>query len=592
MNTRPTIRIGTDDFAKLLLESNVFVDKSLLIQEFIEDSGDVVLITRPRRWGKSLNMDMLGRFLAIEVNEKGEPLPKEQCLNHKLFAGGEVTLDTGDKKELPPLKIAQHHQLIEKYQGQYPVISLGFKDVKGKSYEEIEAGIKQALLAVFKMHIYLLQADCVTAYERDAFNKYLYQTVSLAEIKKGLLLLSELLYRHFGKPVYVLIDEYDTPINSTYLTLKNNPEDFEQVLQLFRGLLGATFKTNKYLKKGLITGILRIAKANLFSDLNNVREYTLLDKPFASSYGFTPVEVDELLKKVPTATPPAQIQAWYNGYTFGGEVIYNPWSMMCCLASEGQLDQYWIDSGGTALIDSVLLSDKIQQDLQTLVAGGHLERIIDRQIVFDHLDQPDKLYSLLLFSGYLNPTAVDTARAIYRLSVPNQEVCTIYEKRILEWVDAKLNIQSEGYLRLARLLADGTVKGFEETLQVFLAQATSFHQTGKKQSEVFYSGFMLCLLSMLSTYYMIESERESGLGRPDAMLIPKPTHGSKALLIEYKVSQEKEQLVVTAQAGLEQILAKDYSQSLQRHGHVKEFLAVCLAFCGKEVASVHKQVKL
>ena len=535
---------------------------------------------------------MLGRFLALAVDAQGVPLPPAASLNHKLFAGGEVDLGlaTGQTKHLNALKIAQHKELMAAYQGQFPVISLGFKDVKGSAYQEIQTKIGQELLKLFTSHDYLLKSSHVTAHERSILERYLHENTATSDITRSLGFLSELLYKHFGQPVYVLIDEYDTPINSAYLEFKDRPAEFEQVLKLFRGLFGATFKTNKYLKKGLITGILRIAKANLFSDLNNVREYTLLDEPFVSSYGFTQDEVDELLEKVPTAPPPAEIQRWYNGYTFGEEIIYNPWSIMCCLASKGKLDHYWLDSGGTALVDAVLLSDEIQQDLQTLIAGGSLVYPIVKQIRFEDIGKPRGLYSLLLFSGYLNPAVVDEENQLYALSIPNYEVQYIYKTRLLEWVANKLSIDPGDYYNFIRLLAAGKVEAFQERLQALLQGATSFYQTGPQKAELFYSGFMLGLLSTLSSTYVLESERESGLGRPDAVLIPKQGKGDQALIIEYKVSQEVEGLAAVAQAGLAQIEAQGYATKLKEHAHVKTILEVCMAFCGKEVALAYRQV--
>ena len=604
MRTKPKIHVGTDSFADLLLSSNVFVDKSMLIQEFLEESvGKVVLVTRPRRWGKSLNMDMLRCFLEIEVDAHGVPLPQAQCLNHKLFAGGEVALDLGDTKLLEPLKIS-HDPASMKFQGQFPVISLGLKDVKGSAYQEIEEGIKKQIAQLYKKHRYLKQyiqpqSDLLDEDQKEQLSHYFKGAISQEDLKDSLRFLSELLYMHFGKPVYVLIDEYDTPINSAYLAFKHNPkastynpEAFEEVLQLFRALFGATFKSNPYLKQGLITGILRIAKANLFSDLNNVQEYTLLDKRFASSYGFTQPEVDTLLDQVPLRTDREEIQRWYNGYTFGGEIIYNPWSIMCCLAREGELDHYWLDSGGTQLIDAVLLSDELQQDLQTLVRGGVISSPIMKQISFEAIQEPMGLYSLLLFSGYLNPAAVQGGQDLYRLSIPNNEVKYIYEQRLLGWVSQKLRIDPSRYYSLTGLLAEGKVEVFGDRLQELLDNSTSFHQTGGKVAELFYSGFMLGLLSSLSPYYVIESERESGMGRPDAVLIPRVDHGDQALVIEYKVSKEVEGLTALAEEGLVQIGAKGYGTQAKAHGHVKQLLQICLAFCGKQVALKYAQVML
>ncbi|MEL6152771.1 MAG: AAA family ATPase [Bacteroidota bacterium] len=588
MPTQPNIYLGTDDFADLLLNSDLFVDKSLFVKEFLEDSGKVVLITRPRRWGKSLNMDMLGRFLALEVDQAGTPIPQDQSLNRKLFMGGAVILNPEGPakiKQLFPLKIAQAQAIVEDYQGRYPVISLGLKDVKGGAYAQMLVQIGELIAQTFKTHAYLLGSSKLDSHEKKKFKLFLNEEASPASFTTSLYFLSELLYKHFGQPVYILVDEYDTPINSAYLKLKDkDPAAFERVMELFRGLLGATFKSNKYLQKGLITGILRVAKANLFSDLNNVTEYTLLDDEFATSYGFTQGEVDTLLSKVSTEVTADQIQHWYNGYTFGGEVMYNPWSIMCCLAKKGKLDYYWIDSGGTALVDTVLLDDSIQEDLQKLVRGESLERIVDKKIVFDKLDGPDGLYSLLLFSGYLNPKAIDPIHRLYALSVPNHEVGYIYQERILSWVDQQLHLSSGGYVRLAKLLVEGKPAEFKDTLQAFLGQGASFYQTGSKMAEVFYNGFMLCLLSMLSSYYRLESEYESGLGKPDAVLLPRAESNSQGLILEYKVCKAAEDMPATAQAGLRQILAKDYAAKVRAYGRVQRILAVSLCFCGKEVA--------
>ncbi len=391
-NKLPRMRVGTDDFKTLLFNSDVFVDKSLMIKELLEDSGDVILITRPRRWGKSLNMNMLQKFFEIEVDEDGRPLPEGEKINNKLFWGGTVDLGFDETKELKPLKISSIANAIKR-QGQFPVISINFKDVKGNSYQEIENGIKRQIIGLFLQHQYLEQyirdnTGLLQEVQKKELKKYFTGELSTDDLKISLKFLSELLFIHFGQKVYILIDEYDTPINSAYIEFGNKPKEFENVLKIFRGMFGSALKTNPYLEKGVITGILRIAKANLFSDLNNVSEYTLLDEDFSKFYGFTKGEVDELLTKVPTKTDPEKIKDWYNGYTFGGEVIYNPWSIMQCLAHKGKLDHYWLDSGGTSLIDKALLSDEMQEDLQNLITGKNITSTIVKQISFADINKP------------------------------------------------------------------------------------------------------------------------------------------------------------------------------------------------------------
>lgn len=578
----PQFLVGTDDFCKLLLKSNVFVDKSLFIKELIEDSSDVILIVRPRRWGKSLNMNMLKRFLEIEVDEQGNPLPFEQRINDKLFAGGEVDLGFDETKQLKPLKVTEYQDVMKR-QGKFPVILLNLKDVKGSSYQEIEDKVKLNVRSLYRSYSYLMHSHKITPEEKQDFQNYLQGNVDLVYLQNSLVFLNTLLLNHFGQKAYILIDEYDTPINSSYLEFGQESKEFDKVLKLFRGMLGSSLKTNPYLEKGVITGILRIAKANLFSDLNNLTENTLLDEDFNSSYGFTQEEVDELLTKVSTETKPEQIKDWYNGYTFGSEVIYNPWSIMQCLAHKGKLDHYWLDSGGTGLVDKVLLSDEMQEDLQQLAAGKGIVSLIAKQITFTDINKPVGLFSLLLFSGYLNPTAIEPEKNIYELSVPNKEVKYIYETRLLEWVTNKLNMDSSKYYSFITLLPAGKVEEFKDRLQKLLHNSTSFYQTGEARAELFYSGFMLGLINTLTPSHIIESEVESGDGRADIVLIPHNGKGDQAIIIEYKISKKKEDLALMARTGLEQIIDKRYDLKIKQHLHVKKILKIAMAFCGKEI---------
>ena len=604
MSTKPEIPVGIYSFAELLLEGNIFVDKSMFIKEFLAaSSGKVVLITRPRRWGKSLNMDMLQRFLSIEVDGQGAPLSPKESLNRKLFVGGEVVLVSGDTKLLEPLKIS-HDPASMKYQGKFPVISLGLKEVTGSSYQEIEEDVRDQIIKLYTQHRYLKQythprSSLLEDSQKGQLSHYFKGAISRGDLKDSLRFLSEVLYKHFGTPVYILIDEYDAPINHAYREFGEQnkkgerSEEFEKVLQLFRSILGAALKDNPYLARGFLTGILRIAKASLLSELNNMREYTLLDKRFITSYGFREQEVEELLDKTQIATNREEIRQWYNGYHFRGETLYNPFSIMCCISTEGECAPYWLESGGTSLIDVAFVSDQIQQDLQTLIAGKSIVSRIRRQVSFEALQSPVGLFSLLLFSGYLNPVAISEADDLYELSVPNYEVSKIYEHRLLEWVTKKLNIGTNDYDSLARFLAMGELETFEQSLKEFLAQSASFYQTGDKSGEVFYNGVMFGLLYCLSCYYQIESEPESGRGRPDVVLIPKAAaHKDQAMVIEYKVGQDISELPSLAEAGLRQIETQGYATRARAHDHVKKVLQICLAFSGKDLVMKHKEVTL
>jgi hypothetical protein len=483
---------------------------------------------------------------------------------------------------------------MARYQGQFPVISIGLKGVRGNSYEEIEREVKKIILALFDTYEYLEKQPWLTRGQRRRLNSHLDGNIATSEIKDSLKFLSQLLEKHFGKPAYVLVDEYDTPINYAYEDFgKKDPEQFKSVLGLFRGLFGEVFKGNTSLKMGLVTGILRIAKANLFSDISNISEYTLLDEPFSACYGFTEEDVIKLMEQAPVETELEEIRRWYNGYTFGGQKtrMYNPWSIMNCLARKGHLDYYWMDSGGTVLIDDALLADGIQENLQTLVQGKSILHPIMSKISFEDIHSSTGLFTLLLFAGYLNPDEGNPIEEMYRLSIPNSEVAYIYRMRLLKWLANKLQADDANLRTIMHLLAVGEIEAFEKKLRVLLDAGASFFQTGEKNGEVFYNGFMFCLLTTLSSRYAIESEAESGMGRADVTLIPRVGKGEQAIVLEYKIGNDPEGLADKAQQGLMQIIEKGYSTKAMAQPHVKALLQVSIAFCGKEVALAYKEVK-
>jgi hypothetical protein len=592
MSALPKILTGIDNFKKLVLESDLFVDKSMFIKEIIEASAEVLLIARPRRWGKSMNMSMLQTFLMIETAKNGIPVSQKESVNHKLFTGGEVDLGlpSGKTKRLKSLKIADHPDIMEDYQGKYPVILISFKEAKGTSYEEIEAVIKLAIKTTFDRHCYLESSDNITARDKEIFRDYINGNIDSSKIKNSLFFLSDLLHKHFGRRVWILVDEYDTPINHTYSRFGYGSRELEDILLLFRGILGAALKSNDNLERGVITGILRVAKANLFSDINNIRENTLLDRAFAKHYGFTQTEVDELLAAYPTETPSEKIKLWYNGYNFGGETIYNPWSIMMCLGGDGVLEPYWNEAGGIDIISKVLVSDKAQKYIQTLLDGDSIVVDVTKQINFGDLERPESFMSLMLFAGYLNPHTVSAEESVYSLSIPNQEVKSIYKLRVRDWVIDKLKTDTIEYRNFATLLADNKPEEFKAHLKKYLLTAASFIQTGEKNAEAFYNGFMLCLCSTLLATHYIESERESGKGRPDMVLVPKPEYNDKlAIIFEYKIAENAnaENLMAKAEEALQQIEGKKYDTKLKEQSHIKQIMKVGIAFSGKDVDMVY-----
>ena len=371
--------IGSDDFKKLVIK-NSYVDKSLFVKDIIEDSHDVILITRPRRWGKSSNMSLLQTFLDLEVDKAGTPLPEGQKTNPVYFTGGEV-VDNFGRVQLPPLQVASHAETMQ-HLGQYPVIMTNFKDLGGDCYAKIVAGFKIKLRKTFDQHTYLLASSQLTETEKATFNRYLATDITEEEIEDSLSYLMACLYKHFNQKVWLLIDEYDSALHEAYTTFGNYgansyqfSAEFEKVLKLFRKLLGAVLKSDKHLERGVVTGISRIAKANLFSTLNNFTEYGVLDKKFAPYYGFTQAEVDMLCQQQQISEELQQeIKEWYNGYSYGGLELYNPWSIARCLFDDAhELKNYWEESGSFGFLTKIMIDDAVQKEIQAFMQPPYIQ---------------------------------------------------------------------------------------------------------------------------------------------------------------------------------------------------------------------------
>ena len=579
-SVQPKICTGTDRFDKLLLGSDVFVDKSLFIKEFLEYYDEVCLITRPRRWGKSLNMDMLKCFLSVEVDKQGRTLPPGHSLNRKLFVGGEITLEEGETKLLKPLKISNYPKLMKR-QGKYPVISIGFKDVKGSSYQAIENKLKKQVGKLYAQHRYLEQYSqaketTFSGAQQKQLKQYLEGELNREDLEDSLLFLSELLHEYFGKEVYILIDEYDAPIAHAYLTWKDNVEDASRVFRLFESLLGAALKGNEHLRRGLLTGVFKICPTTIFSSsLNNILHYTLFDKIFSNWYGFTQAEVDELLSKVPIGTSRSQIQHWYKGYTFGGHQVYNPWSIMCCLSNGGKLERYWLEYEETQLTNLTLHSKIGPRDLQELVSGSTFSLYVAKRVDFEDILKFGSSYELLVFGGYLSATPVPNALDIYDISIPTYEMHHFYEQRLLSWVYEKIQIDVGMYDKLVELLATNRVRSFVESLREVLSQSSSLSQVRYWEDHTIHKGFMMGLLIKLANHYGLEP----GVRQHNTLLIPRVDFDrDQALVIDYKLGENIVELPSLAESGLAQIVDKGYSAQAKSHSHLKKAATSMLSF--------------
>ena len=595
--------IGSDDFKKLVIK-NSYVDKSLFVKEIIDDGHDVMLITRPRRWGKSSNMSLLKTFLELEVDKEGNPLPDAQKENLAYFTGGTVE-DNFSSLQLAPLKIAASATTMQ-HLGQYPVIMLNFKDLGGSSYKELVEDLKVNLRKTFGHHAYLLNSTKLNREEKESFYKYLYKDITTSDIKGSISWLMEWLHKHFGKKVWVLIDEYDSAINEAYTTFGKNKHnayqfsaEFEKVLKLFRKLLGSALKSEKLLEKGVVTGILRIAKANLFSELNNFTEYSVLDKKFAPYYGFTQAEVDMLCQQQ-QIDPELQheIKAWYNGYSYGGLELYNPWSMARCLFDdEHELKNYWEERGSFGFIADVMIADVVQKEIQAYLQPPYTQEnvFVNNYIDFASLFHADAqtVVSLLLHTGYLNPIASKRVgnKMAYTLGIPNEEIITAFENLIKKWVAQKLQSQEGDLNEITTPLLLGDVSLFQERLQNFLGRYFSFRimkEQEPKLRESAYHCLMIGILAGLHITKKVEHEKESGKGYVDTVIVPKLYQGDQAIILEYKYTNSPSKLQAVAVAALQQIKEKNYMATIVGEQHIKSVLHLGIAFHKKDVAVVHE----
>jgi hypothetical protein len=553
------IPIGIEDFRLLRERDLVYVDKSRLICELIDMPGvQAVLLPRPRRFGKSLNLSMLRCFFEKRVDD----------LSH-LFEDLAVWR-AGDAYRA-------HFQ-------RYPVIYLNFKAVKLERYEDAWAAICGKIRDQFNAHRDVLASGVLDPLAAERFAQILDGSAPLALYHRALLDLSEALHRHHGEKAVILIDEYDQPIHAGYVH-----GYVREMLDFFRAFFTEGLKGNPHLERAVLTGILRIARESIFSGMNNLGVYTLLRAQFATSFGFTEPEVAALMAQAGRSEQMALVQHWYNGYRFGGHTIYNPWSVLNFLADpEGPARPYWLATSSNDLVRQVLeaRADRLQPIFETLLAGGGLDRRIDENVVLDRLEHDDDaVWSLLVFAGYLNaeervydPMEPPT----HHLTIPNREVREVYTGTFRTWMKARMRDHGANLDRLTRALLDGDAETVEEQLQAFVDNVLSYHDAGTPAPENLYHGFVLGLLAVMEPEYLVRSNRESGKGRPDVMIRPAQP-GKPGVLLELKVARPGRKTLEQALAeGLAQIQTQGYTAELAAVG-AAPIHALAVAFDGKEV---------
>ena len=549
-----SLPIGISDYVRAQ-EEYYYVDKTLLIKEFLDQKPLVSLFTRPRRFGKTLNMDMLRVF--FEISDKN---------TSKYFA---------DKN------IWQCGEEYRSHQGKYPVIFLTFKDVKFDTWDATIEKIRGLLQEEYGRHQELLNSDKLSQYEKEYFTKIISATANEVELTSSLERLSKMLASHYDKAPVIIIDEYDTPIQGGY-----SKDFYDEIIGFMRNFFSGAFKDNKNLSYGFLTGILRIAQESIFSGLNNLTVNSVMDEEYDSFFGFTESEVKAMLSYYGVSDKEEELKDWYDGYLFGSEEIYNPWSVINYI-SKGCLPQaYWVNTGKNEILDDVLrvATDDITERLYDLLQGERVVARIDQNVVYRSLaEDPANIYSLLLVAGYLKtPKKELQADGSYlcEVSIPNREIAAVYKSEILSHFLQTGAITRTTANKIAESLYANDYKKLQSAIGEYMDKSISFIDGG---AEGFYHGLMLGLIALMDNQYKIKSNRESGDGRFDVSLIPREKRYPGIILeLKWKEKLSDVELEKWSNEALKQIGELRYDSEMKEDG-ITEILKFGIAFSGKKV---------
>ena len=533
------IPIGVDDFKKLIENNALYIDKTKFIIELLDDAAEVKLFTRPRRFGKTLNMSTLKYFFDIKnANE-----------NRRLFNG---------------LDIEKSVYISE--QGKYPVIFISMKGIKTKNWEYCLYDLKGLIGDLYNEFEYI--REVLNESELNTFNK-IWLKEDIAEYKNALKILTTYLYKYYKKEVILLIDEYDTPLITAY-----KYDYYDEALPFFKVFYGEALKTNPYLKMGIMTGIIRVIKAGIFSDLNNLRVYSILNRQYSDFFGFTQSEVENALKYFSIENEIPEVKSWYDGYKFGDSDVYNPWSILNFLTDK-KLIPYWIDTSDNFLINQILKSvnSDTMETLQKLFSGESIEENINGNSDLSVLLGDEEVWELLLFSGYLtiDEKIGEDYENVYTLRLPNREVKEFFKQKFID-----INFGESLFRNTMESLKKNKIEDFEKYLQNILLKSTSYNDT---KNEDFYHGLILGMTLFLDRDYYINSNKESGLGRYDVIIEPK-NKNNRGFILEFKVVKDEENLDKVSKNAIKQIIDEKYDTQLKERG-IKDITLVGITFFKK-----------
>ncbi len=557
---KSVISIGNQDFISIRKNNCFYIDKTDFIREWWENQDSVTLITRPRRFGKTLNMSMTEYFFSVNYSDMGQYF-----------------------KELSIWKEERFREI----QGTYPVISLSFADIKATTYESARMSIIRKLVRLYSAFDFIRSSEALNEKDRTYFDS-VGEDMSDDASAVGINYMSDYLSRYYGKKVIILLDEYDTPLQEAYVH-----GYWEELTAFIRSLFNSTFKTNPYMERGLLTGITRVSKESIFSDLNNLEVVTTTSEKYSTSFGFTEEEVFTALENAGIPEEKEHVRYWYDGFSFGNRKdIYNPWSITKYLDT-GEYGTYWADTSGNALVSTLIRhsSAKIKSEMEDLLNGGEICTELDEQVIFEQLGRKrGAIWSLLLASGYLKTTRHEmdrrTGKREYFLKITNHESMLMFEEMIESWFAE----EDSAYGNFKEALLAGDLDYMNQFMNQVALQSFSSFDSGTKPSENleperFYHGFVLGLIVDLAGKYHITSNRESGFGRYDVVMEPLQKQFD-AIVMEFKVQNpaKEESLQHTVQNALLQIEEKNYDTELLARGIPKSKIRhYGFAFCGKKV---------